>query len=155
MNKKLILQALLAKLDDDLSRHLAANKRASAGATDSETRAETKWDTCGLEASYLARGHAQQFNELAAGVQQLRGTIVLDFTHRPIGTGALVEVDLGNGPKLFLLNHCGGGSKLTVDGRDIMVITTESPVGAALLGKKQGDLFSFRSDSSGKILKVE
>jgi hypothetical protein len=155
MNKNLVYQSLLAKLDEELNRHLAANKRASAGATDSETRAETKWDTCGLEASYLARGHAQQFNELAAGVQQLRGRTFPDFINRPIGKGALVEVDLGNGPKWFLLNHCGGGSRLTVDGYEIMVITPESPVGAALLGKMQGDLFSFRAESSGKILRVE
>lgn len=154
MNKAMILQILLAELEEDLRRQLAANKQASAGATDSEARAETKWDTCGLEASYLARGHAQQFKELAADVHQLRGFIAPDFTDRPIGTGALVEVYFGGAATLFFLLHCGGGTELTVEGREVTVITPESPVGAALLDKHPGDSFSFRAGSSGKILSV-
>ena len=102
MNKTLIIQTLRATLQNELQRHFAANKRASAGATDSESRAETKWDTCGLEASYLARGHAQQFNQLSSDIQKLQGIIVSDYSNRPMGTGALVEVDIdGNVNLLF------------------------------------------------------
>ena len=155
MNRNLILEKLLAQLQEDLNRHLAANKRASAGATDSESRAETKWDTCGLEASYLARGHAQQFNELATGIQQLRRFTLPDFTNRPIGKGALVEVDLNGTTSFFLLLDCGGGSTITEAGKEITVITPQTPVGSALLNKKQGDTFSFRAGSEGRILSVE
>ena len=155
MNKPMILKALLAELEEDLRRQLAANERASAGATDSEARAETKWDTCGLEASYLARGHAQQFQSLAADVHNLRSFVAADFTGRPIGPGALVEVDSSGETLLFFLLHCGGGIELTIDGHEVTVITPESPVGAALADKLQGDTFSFRAGSSLKILRVE
>ncbi len=154
MNKAKILKALLAELDEELRRLLAANERASAGATNSESKAETKWDTCGLEASYLARGHAEQFKTLAAEVHNLRGFVAPDYTDHPIGVGALVEVDLGGEAMLFFLLHCGGGIDLMIDGREVTVITPESPVGAALIDKQQGDSFSFRAGSSGKILKV-
>lgn len=155
MGKTIILQALLAAMEENLRRHQAANKQSSADATDSEARAETKWDTSGLESSYLARGHAQHFQDLAAQVEELRAFTAPDFVSRPIGAGALVEVDLGGEAMLFFLLHCGGGMELTVEGREVTVITSESPVGAALLDKQPGDSFSFRAESSGKILSVE
>ncbi|MEN7972834.1 MAG: transcription elongation factor GreAB [Verrucomicrobiota bacterium] len=155
MDKTMILEALFAELEEELRRLQAANEQASAGATDSEARAETKWDTCGLESSYLARGHAQQFQSLAAEVQNLRAFAAPDFRGRPIGAGALVEVELGGDAMLFFLLHCGGGIDLMVEGREVTVITPESPVGAALLDRQTGDTFSFRAGAEGKILRVE
>ncbi|MDA3923357.1 MAG: transcription elongation factor GreAB [Kiritimatiellae bacterium] len=155
MNKGKIIKALRAKLEEELVRLRDANKRASAGATDSEARAETKWDTCSLEASYLARGHAQQFSQISSDVQSLQVAVLPDCRNRPIEMGALAEVDIGFGPKFFFLLHCGGGMKLSVEGDDVTVITPESPIGAALIGKKRGDSFSFREGAIGKILNVE
>ncbi len=151
----MILKVLIAELEGELHRLLAANEQASAGATDSEAKAETKWDTCGLESSYLARGHAQQFKTLAAEVHNLRGFAAPDYTGRSIGLGALAEVEMGSEALLFFLLHCGGGIDLAVEGREVTVITPESPIGAALLDKRQGDAFSFRAGISGKILKVQ
>lgn len=151
----MILKALLAELEEDLRRQLAANEQASAGATDSEARAETKWDTCGLEASYLARGHAQQFQALAADVHNLRSFVAPDYIGRSIGPGALVEVDAAGETLVFFLLHCGGGIELMVEDQEVTVITPESPVGSSLVDKSQGDTFSFRAGISWKILRVE
>lgn len=154
MNKTAVLNAVLAEMEIELRRQQAANEQASAGATSEEARAETKWDTCGLEASYLARGHAAQFKALAAGVHELRAFTLPVFTGQPAGPGALIEVELDGEKMLFFLLPCGGGTELTVEGRTVTVITPESPAGAALSGKKQGGVFSFRAGSSGKILWV-
>jgi len=154
MNKTVLLRAVLAVLENDLRRLQAANVQASAGATDGEARAETKWDTCGLESSYLARGHALQFKALAADVCELRAFAIPVFTGQPIGLGALVEVEQNKEKTLFFLLPCAGGTELCVDGRDVTVVTPSSPVGAALLDKRQGEKFSFRAGSSGKILSV-
>jgi hypothetical protein len=155
MKKTTILQAVLVELENDLRRLQAANVDASAGATSSEARAETKWDTCGLESSYLARGHAMQFKKLAADVCELRAFPLLSFVGKSIGSGALIEVEQGGGKMHFFLLPFGGGVEVTVEGRDVTVITPESPVGAALLDKKQGDTYSFRAGSSGKIPSIE
>ena len=155
MNKTTILEALLVHLEEDLHRLQAANEDASAGATNSEARAETKWDTCGLESSYLARGHAQQFQALAESVHELRATPLLSFAGKSIAEGALVEVEQGGEAMLFFLLPCGGGVEVTIEGRDITVITPESPVGAALLDKEQGETYSFRAGSTETILSVE
>lgn len=155
MDKKKIVKALLAELQEELRRQLAAQTTAAEGATHAEARAETKWDTCGLEQSYLARGHARQFEVLAKQVEALRAFVPPDFTGRPIGVGALAEAETGGERLLFLLMDCGGGIELSVDGREVTVITPASPVGAALAGRREGDSYSFRAGSAGKILHVE
>jgi hypothetical protein len=154
MKKTTILKAVLEHLEDDLRRLRAANEDASAGATSSEARAETQWDTCGLESSYLARGHAMQFKALAASVCELRAFTLSVFTDRPIGEGALVEVEQHKEKMLFFLLPCGGGVEVMVEEREVTVITPESPVGAALRDNKEGDTYAFRAGLTGEILHV-
>ncbi|HSH09098.1 MAG TPA: hypothetical protein VK995_01830 [Oceanipulchritudo sp.] len=155
MDKAGILKSLLAELEAELRRQQQANEKASAGATDSESRAETKWDTSGLEASYLARGHARQFALLSSHVQRLRNFAPASFDGLPIGIGALVEcVAEGQAFHLFLLD-CGGGIELAIDGTEVTVITPESPIGNALSNKRQGDRFAVPGGISGTIRRVE
>ena len=155
MDKRKILKAVQEALAEELRRQLAAQQTAAAGATHVEAKAESKWDTCGLEQSYLARGHAKQFETLARQLEELRSFVPACFSGKPIGTGALVETEMEGETFLFFLLHCGGGTELEVDGREITVITPESPVGAALNGKKQGQGYAFRAGAAGKIRLVE
>jgi hypothetical protein len=155
MDKGKILAAVLAELEADLRRQLVANESASAGATHGEARAETKWDTCGLEQSYLARGHAQQFAALAQQTEELRAFSLPSFAEKPIGIGALIETEMAENKMVFFLLKCGGGIEVEIDGQTVSVITPESPVGAALLDKKRGDTYSFRTGTEGKIRQIE
>ena len=155
MNKPSILEAVLAKLEQELRVQLKGQASAAEGARHAEARAETKWDTCGLEQSYLARGLAKQFEALALHVEELRSFVPPDCTESIIETGALVETEMDGARSLFFLLKCGGGTEVEVEGREITVITPESPVGAALTGKKQGDSYSFRAGAAGKIRRVE
>jgi transcription elongation GreA/GreB family factor len=155
MDKLKILKAVQESLEDELRRQLAAQETAAAGATHTEAKAESKWDTCGLEQSYLARGHAKQFEALARQVEELRSFVPPCLSGKSIGAGALVETEMDGETFLFFLLNCGGGTELEVDGREITVITPESPVGAALVGKRQGVAYSFRAGITGKIRLVE
>lgn len=155
MNKKSIVKAVIAELEEELRRQLTAQETAAAGATHAEAKAETKWDTCGLEQSYLARGHAKQFVLLAKQVEDLRAFTPPSFEGRAVGIGALVETAVSGETALFMLLHCGGGVEVVVDGQEITVITAESPVGAALIGKEAGQSYSFRAGMEGEIRLVE
>jgi hypothetical protein len=154
MDKSELMKALLECMESQLRRHHAANKQASDGATNEESRAETKWDTCGLEASYLARGHAMQFKQLAAQIDELRSMSTVSFQDKPIGIGAFVEVDIDGFRDFFFLMHHGGGIELKLEMGVVTVITPESPVGAALKGKKAGASYQLKSGLSGKIVFV-
>ena len=155
MDKLNILKAVQEALEEELRRQLAAQATAAAGATHVEAKAESKWDTCGLEQSYLARGHAKQFEMLAGQVEALRSFVPPCFSGKPIGEGALVETEMDGETFLFFLLNCGGGTELVIDGHEITVITPESPVGAALIGKRQDEAYSFRAGMAGKIRRVE
>ncbi len=155
MDKKAILTAVLAALEEELRRQLAAQQTAAEGATHAEARAETKWDTCGLEQSYLARGLARQFETLARQVEELRAFVPPDYSGKSIDVGALVETEMAGETLHFFLLNGGGGTEIEVNGREITVITPESPVGTALLGKRQDDIYSFRAGSQGRIRSVE
>jgi len=155
MDKQKILKAVFVAIEEDLRRQLAANELAAEGATHAEAKAETKWDTCGLEQSYLARGHAQQFALLVEQLEALRGFILPSFdAQTPIEVGALITAEIQNEQMHFFLLHCAGGLDLEVDGQSITVITPESPVGAALLDKRVGDTYSFRAGMTGIIQSI-
>ena len=155
MDKVRILEAVLAKLEEELRVQLKGQASAAEGATHVEAKAESKWDTCGLEQSYLARGLAKQFEMLARQVEELRSFVPPDCVGKAIEIGALAETEMDGICSLFLLLKCGGGTEIEVEGREITVITPESPVGAALTGKKQGESYSFRAGTAGTIRSVE
>lgn len=154
MDKRAILRLIFQALEEDLRVQLKGQSMAAEGATHVEARAETKWDTCGLEQSYLARGLAQQFEKTVVQVEALRSFVPPDYTGRPIGVGALVETEMDGYTELFFLLECGGGTEVEYEGRTVTVITPESPVGTALSGKNEGETYSFRAGMEGLILSV-
>ncbi|MDF7800259.1 hypothetical protein P4C99_12345 [Pontiellaceae bacterium B1224] len=151
MDKKKILKAVFQALEEELRRQLKGQETAAEGATHAEAKAETKWDTCGLEQSYLARGLAKQFEKLAGQVDDLRTFKPADYAGRAIDVGALIETETDGFKDVFFLLYCGGGTEVEVDGREITVITPESPVGGALMGKAVGETYSFRPGMEGRI----
>jgi hypothetical protein len=155
MEKSDILAAILAELDSELRRFQGANKEAAASATDSEFKAESQWDTGGLEASYLARGYAQQFAQMSEQARRLRAFFLADFSGKAIGTGALVECDLDGFTSLIFLLPCAGGLDLVLNEREITTVTPDSPLGKTLMGKRDGDAYSLPSGLTGRILRVQ
>src|SRR5690606_19098632 len=60
MNKHAVIEAVLAELMNQLELVRGASREAAEYATHEESRADSKWDTQGLEASYLAAGQGAQ-----------------------------------------------------------------------------------------------
>jgi hypothetical protein len=126
-----IKQTLLSKVLESMARELDTLSRAAdearLSATHPEAKQENKYDTRGLEASYLAHG------------QSLRASIVL--------AGTLIEVQderLDTSLKVFLLPKVGG-LKIENDGTVYQVLSTASPLGKELLGRNAGDSFEFKN----------
>ena len=144
MEKRKILAAVVQVMRDELSLLNRAAEDARSGATDSEVQSESKYDTRGLESSYLARGHAMKFEALAEDVALLESLEYRDFSaNEPIVLGSLVEVKLGREPMFFFLLPKGGGIEVEMEeGKvEVTVVTPESPMGGNLLGLGVGDTF--------------
>src|SRR5271154_879830 len=159
MNKRAIIKKITAKLTGELEVYFRAAQFARAEATHESSKAENKYDTRGLEASYLARGQSKQAAELAAAIAEFEKLGARKFAvGEAIAIGALVELEHGGESSFYFLGPRAGGTEILHDKKQILVITPQSPLGEQLMGKKSGQepqLTFGGAKQAAKILKVE
>ncbi|HBT82565.1 MAG: transcription elongation factor GreAB [Desulfuromonadales bacterium GWD2_61_12] len=156
MNKEEILSRITAALDADLELLTRAARTAHAAATHVECIADNKYDTTGLEASYVAQGQANRAQDIRRALERYRTLTLRSFTATtPIRLTALVtlEDEDGNTRLVFLGPDAGGLKLVDVDG-ECIVITPESTLGRALLGKVCGDAFDTSSGMTPKTFTI-
>jgi transcription elongation GreA/GreB family factor len=159
MNKRAIIKKIIARLTDELEIYFRAAKFSRAEATHESSKAESKYDTRGLEASYLARGQSKQAAELEAAIAEFEKLTVRNFgAGEPIGLGALVELEHGGENSFYFIGPRAGGTEVLHDKKEILVITPQSPLGEQLMGKKSGEQPQLNfggAKQAAKILNVE
>ena len=139
MDKTQLIAAILGRLDLELDRFTQSARAAQAAATDGESKAEHKYDTRGLEASYLAHGQSLQARETEAARRQFAALAVRDFgPGEPVAPGALVELTGGGERLWYFLGPAAGGTEVAHLGQEVLVVTPASPLGRDLLGKAAG-----------------
>jgi len=159
VNKRAIIRKITAKLVSELEIYFRAAQFSRAEATHESNKAENKYDTRGLEASYLARGQSKQAAELEAAIAEFEQLGARKFAvGDAIAVGALVELEHGGESSFYFLGPRAGGTEVLHDRKEILVITPQSPLGEQLVGKKSGDqpqLNFSGTKQSAKILSVE
>lgn len=140
MNKQLVLQKVIAHLKQQVADYAAAAQTSRAEATDEENQAEDKYDTRGLEASYLAAGQSRQMAEAAVALQKFATMVLPRFAPgAPIDVGALVELKTKREASVYFIGPAAGGTEVEDQGRLVLVLTPQSPLGAQLMGHKEGE----------------
>jgi len=159
VNKRAIIRKIIARLTDELEIYFRAAKFSRAEATHESSKAENKYDTRGLEASYLARGQSKQAAEIEAAIAEFEKLPVKKFSaDDAIGLGALVELENGGENLFYFLGPRAGGTEILHEKKEILVITPQSPLGEQLLGKKAGEQLQVNlggAKQAAKILSVE
>ena len=141
MNKAHLLQSILEQLRADLAQAEQAALSAYETATHEENIAENKYDTLGLEASYLATGQARRTEEirLCLSAWQKRQLRPYD-PEQGIQLGALVWLaDAKGAEQCVLLVSEGAGLKLQWNAQHVLLISPRAPLGQALIGCIEGD----------------
>ncbi len=158
MNKRAILKKIVARLADELETYFRAANASRAEATHESSKAENKYDTRGLEASYLARGQSRQAAEIKSAIAEFEKLPARTFgADEPVGLGALVELDQGGERSFYFIGPRAGGTEVVHDKKEILVITPQSPLGAQLAGKKSGEtlqLISGGTKRSARIISI-
>jgi len=140
MNKRTLIRKIVARLTEELQVYFRAANASRAEATHEQSKAEGKYDTRGLEASYLARGQSRQAAEIESAIAEFEKLAVRKFGDgEAIGHGALVELEHGGENSFYFLGPRAGGTEVVHEKREILVITPQSPLGEQLMGRKQGD----------------
>jgi transcription elongation GreA/GreB family factor len=148
MNKVALLEKITARLRSELAVIKAAALATHAEATHEENKAEDKYDTRGLEASYLAHGQSKAADEAALAVSQFEALTMRDFgPGEPVSLGALVVLE-GGTTNHYFIGPRAGGTEIEHEGQTVMVITPQSPLGRQLVGKLTGDVLQL--DLAGK-----
>lgn len=139
MNKAHVTEHLRFALEEQLNTAKIAAQTAHDTATHEESIAETQYDTLGLEAAYLAQGHAERVNECYKEIQ-LFDPIYNEAVTGTITISSLVclEDDAGT-QKWFYLGPASGGLTVDIKGITVQVLTPGAPLGKQLLGKQIDD----------------
>ena len=140
MNKRTLIEKIIAKLADEVDSYARSAKASQAEATDEQSQPENKYDTRGLEAAYLSHGQSRQAAEMEEAIEQFHAMQVRDFgAGDVIDVGALVEVDQAGSAPRYFIGPRAGGTEIVHAGKAVLVITPQSPLGRQLMGAKAGD----------------
>ncbi len=150
LDKQRLLEAIVAQLAGELARYDRAARSAQEEATNEQSKAENKYDTRGLEASYLAHGQSRQAAEIEAAIESYRAIALRTFAPgESAAPGALVEVHGNTGRCIYFIGPGAGGREVEAGGYSVTTVTPHSPMGRQLIGKRQGE--SFRAESGEQL----
>jgi transcription elongation GreA/GreB family factor len=91
---------------------------------------------------------ANRIREIQQQLNMYRFLPLREFDEQDVVVpSALVELDLSGRRAFYFLVPSGGGLIMKVEGSPVQVITPQSPLGGAMLGKKVGD--SLKLEMSG------
>lgn len=140
INKESVRQAILSHLQAELNLLAGAVELARDEASNEESRARSKYDTHSQEAAYLAEGQGRVAAEIEASLRSYAALACPTFSaEAPIAIGALVTLEQRGKSSCYFFGPRAGGIEVTVDDHSILVVTPQSPLGRALLGKRAGD----------------
>ena len=136
--KTILLETVKKQLDERMQNAWTAMQAAQASAnSESKSSAGDKYETARAMGQLDRDMHARMY-EQARQERTMVERIDLTTAFQKGAFGALLHTTMG----IFFLAVSIG--KLTIDGNTTMVISPQSPVGALLVGKQQGDTFTFR-----------
>lgn len=155
MNKKKLIHQLIEITKANLLAAIEAAQNTYDIATHEENKAENKYDTRGLEASYLAGAQAGRVADIKATLASYENIEVRTFTlDSKIALSALIEICTQEKNSFVLLMPKGGGQIVHFEKKQIQVITPESPLGRQLIGKNIGDVIEIPLGSSKKEYEI-
>src|SRR5579871_6802112 len=129
MDKARLIKEIAGALRRSLGVLDKAARASHAEATHESSRAENKYDTRGLEASYLAAGQARQARETLAAIKLYDAMAPKYFGRgEPVDLGALVQITMDRARSYYFIGPSGGGLEVVLDDEEITVITPSSPL---------------------------
>ena len=156
MNKQLLHKKIVQVLEDACVVAIDAAKQAHDTATNKESIAENKYDTFGLEASYLAHGQAKRVAEYEEALVAYKALgLVNSSGESSIELGSLIQLEDEEGAtQCLFLGPFAGGLKFDFEGKKVTLITTSSPLGQALLGQFVGDGVEMKLSGQNKSYQI-
>jgi transcription elongation GreA/GreB family factor len=141
IDKKAVLEALRTQIQTEFNLVTKSHQGTTKACTHEESRAESAKDTRATELGYLARGLAKRVLELEHSLLRLNNLSLREFSgDDKLAVGALVEVEDEHSVRVYFISPAGAGLKCQIEGIEILSVTSLSPIGRALVGKRLNDV---------------
>lgn len=156
VDKSAIIADLRAQLAREIETLTFAAHQAREAATHEEAEPENDKDTRAIEAAYLAGAQADRVRDLQTAENALAFLRLRDFGPTDtVGLGALVELEAeDDATLLYFLAPQGGGMRSVQGGKVIQVVTPQSPLGQALVGRSEGESVEVRGPRGKRELVI-
>jgi len=149
MKKAELIKQIITSLTESLGVLEKAARASHEEATHESSKAESKYDTRGLEAAYLAGGQARQAREILDSIKDYEALATREFDPgEPIELTAVVELSADGSQSTYFIGPKNGGLEINYRRREIMVITPQSPLGQNLMGRKAGQRWAAKLGGS-------
>lgn len=148
-SKAPLINQIISTLQKDLAVLRKAAAETHSDSTSAESKQESKYDTRGLEASYLAEAQAEQVNQLEQAINKLQQLPACELDEdAPAALGAMVIVSTDKEDFQYMILPAGGGMELGYQGLSFTVVTPDSPIGTSLIGKTVGERITLPQQGS-------
>ena len=155
MNKQDLLNKFIAALKEELSIIHQSAKGAAEEAQASDSVPDSQLDNRALEAKRLAEVQNSRAAQAEKRITMFQNMPARDFAEdASVGIGALVNVEHGGENLCFFIAPQGAGITVDFEGASVEVITTQSPLGEALLDSKVGDQAIVETPSGEQIYNI-
>jgi len=152
-----IIQKLRKEIEGEILRFQGLTQKARQEARHSEMKQEGKYDTRGIEASYLADGQAKRLGDLQEEFQTLEH-IPIQNSSTTLGVGSLVRLKTETHPPVFHWFFLTPKSSLNISlseiEQPIQIISISSPLGKELLGLEEGDSLEVQTPNGTQSYEV-
>lgn len=148
--KIIILEMLKSKMKDQLREAEIAYEKTAEYTKSEELRAESKYDTRGVEAGMLAGAQKKRVDELKQDLELLDSIPINEENKKDIQLGSLVELEMNKIKRKYFLSSCAGGTMLEIKGEAVLVISVFSPMGIEMIGLKSQDSFTLEMTSGNR-----
>lgn len=141
MKKQELLNKIIELLNLEAENLINAAKTAHEDSIGEENKAENKYDTRSLEASYLAEAQANMASTINENIACYKNIELKDFNEESkVALTALIELESESGEhNFYFLGPKNGGIEIEYKKHKILLITPSSPIGRKLIGRQVGD----------------
>ncbi|MDB2415018.1 GreA/GreB family elongation factor [Rickettsiales bacterium] len=155
-DKKKLVENIIEILQSQADNLQNAAKTAREDATNEESKSENKYDTRGLEASYLSGAQAAMAIEIKQNIAVYKAIDLYEFNENSkIALTAFIELESEDGMRSFyFLGAKAGGTEIKFNNMQILLITPSSPMGKSLIGRQIGDEFEINAGNLKKHYEI-
>ncbi|MFW7378979.1 MAG: transcription elongation factor GreAB [Oligoflexus sp.] len=143
-DKKELFVLIEETMKAELLEILRSAQAAHGGATHEDAIAKSKYDTHGLELSYLAGSQFERARLLEKDIAAFRSFYKnLDLNQDFVDHGSLVELEKQESgvktSRILFISPYGAGRKVEWYGKEVLVLSPDSRLGMELIDQQVGD----------------